>query len=272
MAADLAYDLGSANSVNIARIIAQVPYYFASYLKAIKLENKEIGDPVDVSVPSGNFGNALSAIIARKMGLPLKNIIVATNENNTLDTLIRSGVFQLTEFRHTNSSAQDVKMPSNVWRYFAMMFGNDTEKIAKVYTELRDVGSVAISDIGVVDESVRQGVLSVTITGKDRARIITQVYNASGPNQTIMDPHTANGVAAVDLLSAKDPNVPMLSMETAKPFKFNEAIMQILGIVPPRPKRFRGLEQRQNRKVLTQIANLDELLAYLKEHTQAKPK
>lgn len=272
MAADLAYDLGSANSVNIARIIAQVPYYFASYLKAIKLENKEIGDPVDVSVPSGNFGNALSAIIARKMGLPLKNIIVATNENNTLDTLIRSGVFQLTEFRHTNSSAQDVKMPSNVWRYFAMMFGNDTEKIAKVYTELRDVGSVAISDIGVVDESVRQGVLSVTITGKDRARIITQVYNASGPNQTIMDPHTANGVAAVDLLSAKDPNVPMLSMETAKPFKFNEAIMQILGIVPPRPKRFRGLEQRQNRKVLTQIANLDELVAYLKEHTQAKPK
>lgn len=272
MQADLAYDLSSANSVNIARIIAQVPYYVASYLKAVELEDKEIGDPVDVSVPSGNFGNALSAIIARKMGLPLRHIIVATNENNTLDTLFKSGVFQLTEFRHTNSSAQDVRMPSNVWRYFSMIFGNDPEKIAKVYNNLTEFGSVALSDIGIVDEAVRRGISSATVTAADRAHAIKQVYDTPGPRRTIIDPHTANGLAAIEKLHAKEPNIPMLSMETAKPFKFNETMMEILGIEPPRPQRFKGLEQRQKGKSLTQIANGPELLAYLEKFTQAKRK
>ncbi len=271
MKADLVYDLSSVNSVNIARIITQVPYYVASYLKAIKLEAKEIGDPVDVSVPSGNFGNALSAIIARKMGVPLRNIILATNENNTLDTLIKKGVFRLSKFQHTDSSAQDVKMPSNVWRYFAMMFRNDPEKIAHIYKSLMTVGSVAIRDLGVVDESVRVGILSATIDASDRAETIKRIYDESG-RRTLIDPHTANGIAAIEQLQAKDLNIPMLSMETAKPFKFNETMMRILGIRPSRPERFEGLEERQKDRKLTQIANEAALLEYLRDHTHAQIK
>jgi threonine synthase len=271
MVADLAYDLGSVNSVNIARIIAQVPYYAASYVKAIEREGLEIGDPVDVSVPSGNFGNALSAVIARKIGLPIRNIIVATNENNTLETLINTGVFELTDFQHTDSSAQDVRMPSNIWRYFAMMFDNDPEKNSFIYQRLLSVGSVAMCDVGSIDSTVTQNIIATTVNGQQRARTIRDVY-AESDKTIILDPHTANGVAAIRQLDAQQNGVPMLSMETAKPFKFNEAMARILGIVPPRPERFQGLEERQKNTQLTKIADAPELLAYLKHHTKAQTK
>lgn len=272
MAADLAYDLGAVNSVNIARIVAQVPYYVASYLKAVDRAELQVGDPVDVSVPSGNFGNALSAIIARKMGVPLRNIIVATNENNTLDTLIRTDVFKLTDSQRTDSSAQDVRMPSNIWRYFAMAFGNDPEKISQVYRRLGEYGSVALSDIGIVNTDFNDGLMSATVTAAHRHRTMQEVYQASGC-RIMIDPHTANGVAAVEQLGAfKDPSVPMLAMETAKPFKFNETMLAVLGVLPPRPERFQGLEQRMAGKVLTRIADTPELLAYLRDHTKAQPR
>lgn len=272
MEADLAYDLGSVNSVNIARIIAQVPYYAASYIKAIEREGLQIGDPVDVSVPSGNFGNALSAIIARKMGVPLRKIIVATNENNTLDTLMSTGVFKLSEFQHTDSSAQDVRMPSNVWRYFAIAFGNDPEKIGQVYHNLKEFGSVDMNEIGVVDSHLNDGILSATISAAQRRRAIRQVYDASR-GEIMIDPHTANGVAAVEQLGLDvNSRVPVLSMETAKPFKFNEIMKDILGVTPPRPERFHGLEGRMAGVVLTRIADAPELLTYLRQHTMAKLK
>jgi len=272
MDADLVYDLASANSVNIARIIAQIPYYVASYLKAITIEGKSIGDPVDVSVPSGNFGNALSAIIARHMGVPLRNIIVATNENNVLDTLFREGLFNKSEFQHTNSSAQDIRMPSNIWRYFGMLYGNDPDKISELFQQYKAKGSVKLTDISDIDKSFIHGIISVTVRKDDRARTIRKVFDESGSQQTIIDPHTANGVAAIEMLQAQDKDVPMLAMETAKPFKFDETVSDVLGMLPPRPVRFKGLEEKQVGRHLTQIEDLDGLLAYLDTHTQAKKK
>lgn len=271
MQADLAYDLGSVNSVNIARIIAQVPYHVASYLKAIELEGKEIGDPVDISIPSGNFGNALSAIIARKMGVPFRNIIVATNENNTLDTLLSEGNFKLSEFQHTDSSAQDIRMPSNIWRYFSMLYGNDPEKVSHTYDTLMSAGSVAIKDVGVEDESLLEGVTSSTIRKDQRAQVVKDVYVSSN-GQIMIESHTANAVAAVEELRANDPDVPMIVPETAKPFKFDDYMMRTIGQKPPRPDRFVGLEESQRGKELAQVANLEDLLAYLKEHTGARPR
>ena len=268
MAADRTYDIGAVNSVNIARIIAQVSYHAAAYLRTIELENKEVGDSVDVSVPSGNFGNALAAIIARKMGVPFREIIVATNENNTLDTLFHSGVFKTSDLIHTDSSAQDVRMPSNVWRYFAMLFENDPEKIDRVYQTLTSVGSVAIEDIGIEDKSVWEGISSATITAPSRARTIKDTVKTG----VLIDPHTANGVAAIEKLRGSQLDVPTITYETAKPFKFDQAMEQILGIKPPRPARFEGLEESQSGKKLVRIADETELLAYLADHTQAAPK
>lgn len=271
MQADRDFDLGAVNSVNIARIIAQTAYHVASYLKAVELDDKTIGDPVDVSVPSGNFGNCLSAIIARKMGLPLRNIIVATNENDTLDRLFKYGIFRLSEFKHTNSSAQDVRMPSNVWRYFAMLYGNDPEKIARIYKNLTEVGSVAITPLGVVDPSVRQGVLSTSVSSLDRSRVIKKVHDDTN-RRVILDPHTANGVAAIERLAAHEHGVPMITMETAQPFKFDDTIREILGTVAVRPERFIDLEKKQAGKTLPQIGSQHDLTTYLLKNTKARSK
>ncbi|MHB1865014.1 MAG: threonine synthase [Candidatus Saccharimonadales bacterium] len=266
--ADLIFDLASVNSVNIARIIAQVPYYVASYLKIIKSQGLEIGDPVDFSVPSGNFGNALSAIIARKMGLPIRNIIVATNENNTVDTLISTGVFKLSKSMHTDSSAQDVSLPSNLKRYIAMAFGNDPDKIGQVYQRLHEQGSVALSDIGIVDRDLNAGLLSATVTSQQRSDTIKDVYWGTY-GAVIIDPHTANGVSAARELGVSD-DVPMLAMETAKPYKFGEIIQGVINLSPRKPERFRNLQIYMGRAVLPRIANIDELIDYIKANTKAR--
>lgn len=270
---DQAFDLGSVNSVNIGRLIAQVPYYVTSYLKAIRQSGGNIGDPVDVSIPSGNFGNALSAIIARKMKLPIRKIIVATNENDTLSTLFNTGVFKLSDFQPTNSSAQDVRLPSNVRRYFSLLFNNDPGKIARVYERLQAVGHVAIWDeIGIDDPSIWQGVMAATVTKEARAKAIKGESEASD-GAVILDPHTANGVAAVHILDMLDSGVPMLVMETAKAFKFGRTVMDILDtdIEPLRPYRFQGLEERYGRRSLIRIPpNGRSLGLYLINNTRAR--
>ncbi|HYF96625.1 MAG TPA: threonine synthase [Patescibacteria group bacterium] len=266
MKADEIFDLGAANSVNIARLISQVPYYVASYLQAIELEGKEIGELVDISVPSGNFGNALAGIIAREMGVPIRNIIVATNENDTLYKLISEGIFRESDFQHTDSSAQDVRMPSNAWRYLSMIYDNDPTKISKIWNTLQAQKTVDLRDIGPTNPDITNGILTARITRAQRAHTIKRVHETSG---IIIDPHTSNGVAAIEQLGIQEHGVPILSMETAKPLKFNDTIRKILGIVPPRPQRFVGLETGQQDKKLIQIANEAELIQYLDTHTQA---
>ncbi|MBP9667734.1 hypothetical protein KBD87_02925 [Candidatus Saccharibacteria bacterium] len=121
------FDVSAVNSVNLARLIAQIPYHVASYLQAVEAENGIIGDPVDISIPSGNFGNGLAAIIARDMGVPIRNIIVATNENNVLEQFFNFREYPNTaegRLVHTSSSAQDIRNASNIWRLFAMAYGD----------------------------------------------------------------------------------------------------------------------------------------------------
>lgn len=274
MEADLAYDLGAVNSVNIARIVAQVPYHIASYVKAINRAGNNIGDPVDLSIPSGNFGNALAAIIARKMGAPIRNIMIATNENNTLDALFNQQKFTLSDFQHTDSSAQDVKMPSNAWRYLAMLFNNNTDKIRQTYKALVNTGSADIEAIGIEDPSVIDGIYATTITQEERHQTMRDVFEAND-HEVIIDPHTANSVAgAIKLRTLIDDklNVPLVAYETAKPFKFDKIVEAVVSVVPPRPARFSQLEQQESDKKLTQIANATELLNYLARHTLAKTK
>lgn len=274
MQADLLYSLGAVNSVNIARIIAQVPYHVASYIKAIRQSGGTIGGPVDMCIPSGNFGNALAAIIARKMGVPVRNIMVATNENNTLDTLFRERVFKLSDFTHTDSSAQDVRMPSNAWRYLAMLFGNDTSKIQRTYESLMATGSADVAAIGISDASLIDGVYSTTVTANERRKMIQKVYNATN-SKVIIDPHTANAVIGAEQLmaaTADQPAVPMIAYETAKPFKFAAYVEEVLDVQPARPERFIGLEDRQHNKELPQISDIDALLQYLAANTNAQKK
>lgn len=153
-----------------------------------------------------------------------------------------------------------------------MAFDNDPEKIGQVYRKLKESGSVTMSEIGIVDTGLNKGIVSTTVTAAQRRQTIRHVYDTSG-KKIMIDPHTANGVAAITQLGigARDTTVPVLAMETAKPFKFNETMQSILGVVPPRPERFRNLEAQQANTTLTKIANATELFAYLRDKTAAKP-
>lgn len=270
MEADLVYDLGAINSANIARIIAQQAYHVFAYLKSIELDGKEIGDPVDMFIQSGNFGNASAAIIAaRKMGLPLGNIYVVTNENNTLDIFFRDHVLRKFDKElPTTSSAQDIANPSNLWRYMFMLYGNDPEKQKITYDMWKEFGSVAIDNVGVVDETLRKGVISKTVYHHQREAATKQTFKDTN-GQVILDPHTANVVAAfMDLQVGGHP----IGYETAKPFKFDIPIKRTLGVVATRPLKYEGLEERYGGMEVPKIANKEDLFAYLDEHTQAKRK
>lgn len=274
MDAEQVFDLGAVNSANIARIIAQIPYHVASYVKAIERNELLIGDPVDLSIPSGNFGNAMSAILAKRMGVPIRNIIVATNENNTLDTFLKTGVYEKwEEMFTTDSPAQDIKRSSNIWRAFNMMFANDPEKQAQFYQTWKKEGKADINEIGVDDHTVLDGIASATITSAQRTRAIRDI-RLDSRGKTMIDPHTANGVAAVFETGLWTPNqgVPMLAMETAKPFKFDETMMRILGATAERPERFRYVEARAANLAIASVANKRQLFSYLRNHTGAQPK
>ena len=261
MAANIVYDLGAVNSVNIARLLAQVPYHVASYLQVIEAEGKAIGDPVDVAIPSGNFGNGLAAIIARKMGLPIRNIIIATNENDTLERFFNHQEFSPNSTTvPTDSSAQDITMPSNIWRYLAMVFDNDTDKVAAVYQQLRATGSVDMHQFGVMRPELVAGITAVRVDSLGRKATMQVVFSDSGKTMMI-DPHTANAVRAAE--ASRHDGVPIVAYETAKPFKFPDSIQAATGELPTVPSRFQNVVADAAGKQVPHIQSEADVLDYL---------
>jgi threonine synthase len=272
MMADQAYDLGAVNSVNPGRIIAQTAYNFSVYLKTIAEAGKEIGDPVDITIQSGNMGNALSAIYARKMGLPYRNIIMATNENDTIYSMIEHGVYLNQKGPKTDSSAQDVNNPSNAWRYFGTLYGNDPEKVARVFKLWKETGRAAIKDIGIEDTSVWENLMAARVTADERTAITRQVFYGTN-RRVIIDPHTANGLAAIEKLKAAgrlDDDVPMVAVETARAYKFDRITHERIGWTMGRPTRYIDFEAAQRGKRLPKISTAEDLLSYIALNTNAR--
>lgn len=262
------YEFGAINSANIARIIAQQAYQVFAYLKTIELEGKEIGDPIDVLIQTGNFGHALSAIIvAREMGLPLGNIYVVTDENNALDIFFNKHVFvKFGQEIHTTSSAQDISNPSNWWRYAFMLYGHDPEKQARTYDQWQQFGSVSIDEIGIVNNHLLENIHSITVYHHQREAAMQQTYKDTN-GRVILDPQTANVVAAYHLLGLKGRPI---GYETARAFKFDPVTQRVLGTVATRPEAVVGLEEKFGGFEVPEIDVKEEFFAYIEEHTQAK--
>jgi threonine synthase len=230
-------DLGAVNSINWGRISSQIPYYFSGYLQVAK----NIGDPVDFVVPSGNFGNMLAGYIAREMGLPIRRLIVATNENDVLHTLFTTGVYEVTPSQVTSSPSMDISKASNYERLVYDLLGRDAEKVIKYMQDFASNGRVDLADFGVrADIFTQKGFYSGTSNHAQRLTAIKKVYEASG---IVIDPHTADGVTvAYEYLDSVE-GVPMISMMTALAVKFEDTIKEALGIIPKRPQRFEGIEK-----------------------------
>lgn len=219
-----AQHLGAVNSINLARITAQVVYYFWAWLRAT-----DAGGWTEVSftVPSGNFGNILSGFFAKQMGLPIRRLVLAANENNVLDEFFRTGVYRprsAAQTLATSSPSMDISKASNLERFIFELVGRDAARVVSAWQELDTQGYFDFTaDLErFVDEF---GIVSGTSTHDDRLATIKSVYDASGD---IIDPHTADGVKVAR--EYVEPGVPMLVLETAKPQKFAETIRQAIGV------------------------------------------
>ncbi len=235
------YKIGAVNSINWGRIVAQVVYYFKGYF-AVTTSNDQ---QVDFSVPSGNFGNVCAGHIARMMGLPIRKLVVATNENDVLDEFFKTGVYRprgSANTYHTSSPSMDISKASNFERFVFDLVGRDSEKVRELWGKVDQGGSFDLNEGGLFDKVADYGFVSGSSNHANRMATIKSVQEQY--NVTI-DTHTADGVKVA--LEQRTAGVPMLVLETALPAKFEDAIVEALGEPPTRPAALEGIEKLPQR-------------------------
>ncbi|MGE4330678.1 threonine synthase [Diaphorobacter sp.] len=256
------YKIGTVNSINWARLLAQVVYYFAGYIQATETN----GQKVSFTVPSGNFGNICAGHVARQMGLPIDRLIVATNENDVLDEFFRTGAYRVrgsAQTYETSSPSMDISKASNFERFVFDLLGRDAGRTRQLFAE--GVARQGFFDLGAdpvfADARAKYGFESGKSTHADRLATIRDTYDRFGQ---IIDTHTADGVK-VARERRGDASVPMIVLETALPIKFAETIQEALGRAPERPARFEGIEQLPKRVQLLP-ADVERVKAYIAAH------
>ena len=230
--------LGAVNSINWARIAAQVVYYFKGYFAATARDD----ETASFAVPSGNFGNVLAGHVARRLGLPIARLIVATNENDVLTEFFETGAYRprgASETRSTSSPSMDISRASNFERYVFDIVGRDTQRFSTLWKRLEQEGRFDLAGTPAWSNVVSSGFVAGRSTHADRIAAIRDVYRRYG---VMIDPHTADGVKVGREL--REQGEPLICLETALPAKFAATIREALGVEPPRPGAYAGLESR----------------------------
>ncbi len=252
------YKIGTVNSINWARLVAQVVYYFAGYFQATKNNSEK----VSFTVPSGNFGNVCAGHVARMMGLPIDKLVVATNENDVLDEFFRTGVYRVrgsADTHETSSPSMDISKASNFERFVFDLLGRDGAKTRALFGEqLSAEGQFDLSqDPAFAQARQRYGFSSGKSTHANRLATIKDTFERFGG---MIDTHTADGLkVAREHLSA---GVPMIVLETALPIKFAATIVEALGREPDRPAKFEGIENLPKRVTVLE-ADVQAVKAYI---------
>lgn len=245
------YKIGTVNSINWARLLAQVVYYFAGYFQATQNDTQK----VSFCVPSGNFGNVCAGHVARMMGLPIDQLVVATNENDVLDEFFKTGVYRVrgtADTHETSSPSMDISKASNFERFVFDLLKRDANQIKNLFhDQLNQNGRFDLSGNPLfADARIKFGFVSGKSTHADRIKTIQETF---ANNHIMIDTHTADGLKVAVPLAK--PGVPMLVLETALPIKFAATLVEALGREPDRPPRFVGIEALPKKvKVLPQSA------------------
>jgi threonine synthase len=256
------FHLGVVNSINWARIAAQVVYYFKGYFAATSSGDEQ----VSFAVPSGNFGNVLAGHVARQMGLPIRRLIVATNENDVLDEFFRTGRYRVrggAETFQTSSPSMDISKASNFERFIFDLANRDPGTVANLWREVERRGGFDLGGTALGLRLRDAGFVSGRSTHADRIDTIRMLAER---HDVVIDPHTADGVKVG--LEYREKGVPLICIETALPAKFAETIQEALGHAPKRPPAYEGLEALPQHFV-TLPANAEAVKAYLAEHAHA---
>jgi threonine synthase len=255
------YKIGTVNSINWARLLAQVVYYFAGYFQATQNDTQK----VSFSVPSGNFGNVCAGHVARMMGLPIEHLIVATNENDVLDEFFRTGVYRVrgsADTHETSSPSMDISKASNFERFVFDLLHRDATRVKHLFhDQLNQTGQFDLGQDPLFAQAKTQfGFLSGKSTHADRLQTIQTIY---ADNHIMVDTHTADGLKVAVPLAK--PGVPMLVLETALPIKFAATLVEALGREPDCPAKFEGIEALPKR-VLVMPKSVDAVKAYIAKH------
>ena len=256
------YRIGTVNSINWARMLAQVVYYFAGYFQA----TAHNGQKVSFAVPSGNFGNICAGHVARMMGLPIERLVLATNENDVLDEFFRTGTYRVrrsAETFETSSPSMDISKASNFERFVFDLLGRDGARTAELFgpTLARDGGFTLTAQ-----ERARMagfGFVSGRSTHADRLATIRDTWARFG---TLIDTHTADGLKVAR--EHLQPGVPMLVLETALPAKFAATIHEALGREPERPAALRDIESLPKRFTVMPV-DASRVKDYIVRHVTA---
>jgi threonine synthase len=231
--------IGAVNSINWARVAAQVVYYFKGYFAATRSDNEK----VSFAVPSGNFGNIYAGYVARCMGLPVKRLVLASNENNVLDEFFRTGQYKIRKkVIETSSPSMDISKASNFERYIFDLVGRDGMRVKELWRRVEHDGEFDLSGSAYWPRVPETGFVSGVSTHSDRLDTIKALYQRY---RIVIDPHTADGVKVG--LEHREPGVPLICLETAQPAKFSATIRAALGRDPERPAEFKDLEKRAQR-------------------------
>lgn len=268
------YHVGAVNSINWARILAQMTYYFYSYFQVLKKSDKE----VRFVVPSGNFGDILAGYYAKEMGLPIEKLIIATNDNNILDRFLKTGRYEKSgDVRATYSPAMDILISSNFERLLWYLVRNNVTKndneagtiISDWMDKLKSVGSITAQPE--VWQSAKADFDSETVSDEQTKDTIKNIYETSS-NKYVLDPHTAVGIATSLRFIAKDSNKNYISLSTAHPAKFAEVVNAALGKIPGYsfendvlPNELKSLATKPKRIVLIDEPSLEKVKGKITE-------
>lgn len=235
------YKIGAVNSINWARVLAQVVYYVRGYFAGTRSNDEQIV----MAVPSGNFGNICAGHIARMMGVPIARLVLATNENDVLDEFFRTGVYRprsSSETQVTSSPSMDISKASNFERFVFDLVGRDPKTVRALWATVDAGGGFDLSGTPHFARLPGFGFVSGKSCHADRLATIRQIYEKY---QVMVDTHTADGLKVAQ--EQRQPGVTTLVLETALPAKFEETIVEALGTVPERPAAMHGIEQLPQR-------------------------
>lgn len=248
------YSLGAVNSINFARILAQIVYYFWIYFRAVH----RVGDELNMVVPTGNFGNVFACYLARKMGLPFSKIMIATNRNNILTRAVKFGDYSIERVHPTISPAMDIQVASNFERYLYYLYGENTEKVAEAMEQLRSEKEIEIR--GHLLGQLQRDFIAGETSDDEMRETIRKVFSKS---DYIIDPHTACAVHAAEQMELEPEKT--ICLATAHPSKFPDVIHEVLGAWPEMPNGLTNLEERQKHSEKID-PYADDLKAYISTH------
>ncbi len=235
--------LAGVNSINFARVLAQIVYYFTSAVALGAPQRK-----ISFTVPTGNFGDIFAGFLAKQMGLPVERLVIATNQNDILDRCIKGGDYTRHGVKPSMSPSMDIEISSNFERALYFAYGRDGAAITALMTELKEAGSFTVSPnaIGALREIYDSGRI-----GEGRTlEIIGRTLKETGE---LICPHTAVAVGVAEEALDRDPATPMVTLATAHPAKFPDAVNEATGIRPALPPRMKDLFERPER--VTRVAN-----------------